>query len=838
MALTPQQAAEAQAAIDRGESFQAIAGRYGYHGTDVGLATFSRDLRARMGEPPIPEGTRYTPSEEVMERYKPSPTPIGPPITPSPGEVPFIEPPVEPIAEVTMPTRPYVPPAVLERAGLVYSYQQTPDAIAEAGKQWMAARTRGVEAQFVQAYEPARVEATEEAYLRAREKFETTAYKMFGPDWQKIIDRLSEEIPKEIAVEPGTMLTPEAYKAWEKAFIEHYGVMPETLKERWPRIEGNLKALSGVAEAHSLEVSRFESVLAVSGRIAAWGEQQRTIMSDLDKLAKSVSMPDPGYELKKALFGEEHVITKIHEKAIGKEVYPLKLVTEPVGATVALVTTPFRFVGMAKPGPIGLAVGVGITGLGGPLGEWGWQEWEKEALKEQAVWLKEHPGYAVGATIGDIIAMKLIGEAMTWGARWTVGRYRTWRAISEIPRKEIIVPEVLVHKAEFPVYPPGTRVSQFLRIFKRVTKKFSAEKYLGELPKGKTRVFHVAGGPLKGGEIAFGETPGAAGLHVGPYSPYFAGGPGYEEIVKLFGIPSLRPSSYAFEIVAARIPSAVRASRSASVMVRWLTKQAGKARAYISPAGELGKTEIEALIAPGTQIAKYGVKYYTVLEGGVRVPIFKMAIVGGEEVGKVAGKVLTQAQLAQISSYKYISTIFGPQTIPSLVSMSYSMSSSISSSVARASSSLAQSSSNLASSVSSAAASLKMPSYAPPSRAPPSYVPPSYVPPSFVPPSYAPPSYVPPSPTPYIPPPPAYRPVRLGEFPKISRLKKIKAARFKPFERRWPVGDIERLFEVKARRVRDVFKVPEYSEPQMPKISPPEFEDPFKLPKTRKKRRK
>lgn len=336
--------------------------------------------------------------------------PPSPPTTPTPAP-PTEEPPfIKPITEVTLPTKQDVPTAVLEWAGLIYSWQQTPEAIAEAEKQWRAARARGAEVQFVQAYEPARVEATGEAYSLAEQRFEAAAHKMFGPDWQKIIDRLSEEVPEGLAVEPGTMLTPEAYKAWEKAFIEHYGVTPETLKERWPRIEGSLKALSGATEVHGLEVSRFKSFLAVTANIAVLGKQQRTIMSDLDKLAKSVSIPDPMYELRKAVFGAEHPTVKIHEKVFGTEAYPLVLVTEPAGATVALITTPFRWIGMAEPGPIGLGIEAGIMGIGG------WQEEEKKTLEEQARWLGEHPGYAVGATIGDILAMKVIGAMVGWGA--------------------------------------------------------------------------------------------------------------------------------------------------------------------------------------------------------------------------------------------------------------------------------------------------------------------------------------------------------------------------------------------------------------------------------------
>lgn len=188
MALTPEQAAAAQAALDRGEPYQVVAGRYGYHGTDVGLATFMRDLRAQAGEPPIPEDTAYTPSEEVMREYKPAPTPIPQPPTPSPGEpalapapMPAAAPPplkvkMHPI-DVGMPDMgmpAYVPPAVLERGGLVYEYQRTPEAIArvqaarreEMERRVLGAHIRRVEREYPEYVERAKALEIEREQLK------------------------------------------------------------------------------------------------------------------------------------------------------------------------------------------------------------------------------------------------------------------------------------------------------------------------------------------------------------------------------------------------------------------------------------------------------------------------------------------------------------------------------------------------------------------------------------------------------------------------------------------------------------------------------------------------
>jgi len=66
----------------------------------------------------------------------------------------------------------------------------------------------------------------------------------------------------------------------------------------------------------------------------------------------------------------------------------------------------------------------------------------------------------------------------------------------------------------------------------------------------------------------------------------------------------------------------------------------------------------------------------------------------------------------------------------------------------------------------------------------------------------------------------------LGEFPKPLALPKVKKAKFRPFERRWPVGRIEKLFEhpprAKARKAKDLFGARE-------------LERAFKPPKTGKR---
>ncbi|GAH08308.1 unnamed protein product, partial [marine sediment metagenome] len=108
-------------------------------------------------------------------------------------------------------------------------------------------------------------------------------------------------------------------------------------------------------------------------------------------------------------------------KKIGGDIQPLRMVTEPIQAGIAFLATPFRWLGMAKPGPLGVAMEAGVMGVTGGLG---WQEAEQKRLEEEVRWLREHPGYAIGATIGDILTMKVIGKVTGWAGGKVKGGMR------------------------------------------------------------------------------------------------------------------------------------------------------------------------------------------------------------------------------------------------------------------------------------------------------------------------------------------------------------------------------------------------------------------------------
>jgi len=113
--------------------------------------------KIKKGEITKEEATLITAEREATITQQPVTTQYGivhpqaPPIPPTEKAPPFV-----PITEVTVPTEQEVPPAVLEWAGLTYAWQQTPEAIASAGKRWWKYKRRVIETIFVHNFEPAR----------------------------------------------------------------------------------------------------------------------------------------------------------------------------------------------------------------------------------------------------------------------------------------------------------------------------------------------------------------------------------------------------------------------------------------------------------------------------------------------------------------------------------------------------------------------------------------------------------------------------------------------------------------------------------------------------------
>lgn len=376
----------------------------------------------------------------------------------------------------TMPSEP-VPSAVLESAGLVYPWQRTPEAIAKAGEKWSEAQARKAEVDYAEHYDVAketeRIETLEkeieektaaipelgfEVRPEYAEKIETSehglqeAYGKYesaievamiaehgappqGKTWLGRIQagETTKGLPTTKIEEIGKFWTEEiqplseAYYSALASYVELPGIAQPTVGASSPsdfekfetelttrlkkieEIQAPIAEVNKTIEEMNKAVGGYESYVGITGKIATW-DAEHSIMAELDKIGKSITISDPLAGMEKTLFPTISPELSIGKK-IGGEFQPLRMVTEPIEAGIAVATTPFRWVGMAKPGPIGLAMEAGIMGVTGGLG---WQEMEKKRLAEEAQWLREHPGYAAGAVIGDIFAMKGIGKVVGW----------------------------------------------------------------------------------------------------------------------------------------------------------------------------------------------------------------------------------------------------------------------------------------------------------------------------------------------------------------------------------------------------------------------------------------
>jgi len=90
------------------------------------------------------------------------------------------------------------------------------------------------------------------------------------------------------------------------------------------------------------------------------------------------------------------------------------------------------------------------------------------------------------------------------------------------------------------------------------------------------------------------------------------------------------------------MPRRVREAGEAT-RVRFIYEKKGVPKAYISPAMEAGKTELEAIIAPGTPLVRRHFRYYTTIEGK-KVPIYEYKAIHG---GRMPNRGLTMAELTR-----------------------------------------------------------------------------------------------------------------------------------------------------------------------------------------------
>jgi len=248
-------------------------------------------------------------------------------------------------------------------------------------------------------------------------------------------------------------------------------------------------------------------------------------------------------------------------------------------------------------------------------------------------------------TAGEFVGMGAISR----GAPRTIGK--PYEAI-RFRGKEFVSPETIAEKAiltgkkQFPTISsrvsPAARPAITLKTFRESLYKLPHER------PGEAGWHATAAKFTKEAEAAVGARPTTApGLHVAPSaSTHFLRLPKKSSQITFFGVPSLARSHPALLRIGVeafeRMPRRVREAGEAA-RVRFIYEKKGVPKAYISPAMEAGKTELEAIIAPGTPLVRKHFRYYTTIEGK-KVPIYEYKAIHG---GRMSNRGLTMAELTR-----------------------------------------------------------------------------------------------------------------------------------------------------------------------------------------------
>ena len=240
------------------------------------------------------------------------------------------------------------------------------------------------------------------------------------------------------------------------------------------------------------------------------------------------------------------------------------------------------------------------------------------------------------------------------------------RGLKEVPIEQIMKPEVIAGKEQFPTVPEGMSGKQFKQYFKE-----SPYKLPKEVP-GLTRVWHAT--PQKftpQTEIQAAVTRGSdvPGLYVAPsISPHFLRVGGVKApttptkiplFKRLFGESEpLEPAVLRIDVPGGitRLPKSIRTKVEPSR--EFLETQATPGKGYLTPvlekalAGKGVGVEAEAVLAPKTLLAQTGSKYYIKI-GEHRVPIKEYTAELGiaPKVGKVIRTKKTAAKVSKEIEY-------------------------------------------------------------------------------------------------------------------------------------------------------------------------------------------
>ena len=245
--------------------------------------------------------------------------------------------------------------------------------------------------------------------------------------------------------------------------------------------------------------------------------------------------------------------------------------------------------------------------------------------------ITEHPI----RTAGEFVGMGVIAK----GVPETIGKIHEtvrFRGKEYVPVESIAERELVAGKKEFPTLsssiPAAERPEVALKMFRE-----SPYKLPHETPGAAG--WHATSAKFsKTAEAAVGARPETApGLHLAPSaSLHFLRLPKASSQLTFFDIPSLtrshpgllRVGVEAFE----RMPRQVREAGEAA-RVGYIYEQKGIPKAHISPAMEAGKTEIESIVAPGTQLVRRNFRYYTEVQGK-KIPIYEYEALRGERFSK------------------------------------------------------------------------------------------------------------------------------------------------------------------------------------------------------------
>lgn len=260
-------------------------------------------------------------------------------------------------------------------------------------------------------------------------------------------------------------------------------------------------------------------------------------------------------------------------------------------------------------------------------------------------------------TAGELVGMGVLARAAPKAATKPI-EFLKFRGKEFVPAETIVSKRVLTGgQGKFPTVspsvPPHLRPSVMLKAFKESRYKLPHEK------PGEAGWHATVAKFAKKGVAEVGARPATApGLHIAPSASIHFLRLQSSPQVTFFGVPSLakahpgllRIGVQSFERMPKRIREAGTAER-----VRFIYEQKGIPKAHISPAVEsLKKTELESIIAPGTDISRTAFRYYTTVEGK-KVPIYEYKAVAGDIPPKrtVTSGELTHKYGKELGEYYY-----------------------------------------------------------------------------------------------------------------------------------------------------------------------------------------